>query len=299
MNRLLPLLFVLVCATATFAQHGKPAPAFKNGTAPQSPQLSWPEKSTVPPAENPFKQAGSFKKTLPPLVPQRSAGNESIRVTLGENGMPIMMEGQTAASGSSADTRPTGERAMAYLGSLEPLGLTKPANEFVVKTVQQDEQGNFHVRMEQIFQGLPVWGSELIAHSKNGAFERVNGRYFPTPVLNTLTPALDETAALTVVKNQIGADKIKTHWSERDLQLIDGQPFSATLLVFHRNGATNGERLAWHIVAHPNILSRLVYFVDASSGEILDHYDNTCNFVGHLDLPKGKKTNIPIAKQKW
>lgn len=290
MSRLLPLLFVLVCATATFAQHGKPAPVFKNTQAPQSPKLSWPEKSTVPPAENPFKLAGPLKKTLPALVPQRSTGNASIRVTLGENGMPIMMEGQTAASGSSADTRPTGERALAYLGSLEPLGLTKPASEFVVKTVQEDEQGNFHVRMEQVFQGLPVWGSELIAHSKNGAFERVNGRYFPTPTLATITPALNETEALTVVKNQIGVDKIKTHWSESDLQLIDGQPFSATLLVFHRNGATNGERLAWHIVAHPNILSRLVYFVDASNGEILDHYDNTCNFVGHLDLPKGKNT---------
>jgi len=144
--------------------------------------------------------------------------------------------------------------------------------------------------MEQVFQGIPVWGSDLMSHSKNGAFERVNGRYSPTPTLNTLTPALDETAALTVVKNQIGVDKIKTHWSENDLQLIDGQPFSATLLVFHRNGATNGERLAWHIVAHPNILSRLVYFVDAVNGEILDHYDNTCNFVGHLDLPKGKNT---------
>ncbi len=280
MNRILPLLLILGCGSTTYAQKGKAAPIFKGTTAPESMQLNWQGKMNVPMAENPFNLETPVRKPMPTLVP-RTNNNNNVQLTMGENGLPIMLEGKTAASGSAADSKPVAERALDYLASLQPMSLTAPAEEFVVKTVQTDEQGNNHIRMDQVFQGLPVWGGELIAHTKNGAFERVNGRYFPTPTLASTTPTLDKTAALGVVKATIGFEKIKTTWSPEELKLIDGAPFSAELLVFHRNGALNDERLAWHIIAHPNVLSRMVYFVDAATGAILDSYDNTCNFVGH------------------
>ena len=129
-----------------------------------------------------------------------------------------------------------------YLASLPLEGVDKPAAEFVAKTASTDEQGNQHIRMDQVFQGLPVWGSEVIAHTKNGAFERVNGRYFPTPEIASIAPALSNEQALTVIKNQIGLDKIKTNWTPEDLKLIDGAPFSAELLVYHPNDDLQGER---------------------------------------------------------
>jgi Zn-dependent metalloprotease len=281
MNKILPLLLVLICATAGFAQRSKPLPAPKNSpSVPASPLLSWPGKNTVPPATNPFNLSTPFKKPLPALVaPAQSPA--SVRVTLGENGMPIMLEGKTTASGNASESMPVAMRALPYIASLEPMGVVAPTEEFVVKTVQTDEQGNNHIRLEQVFQGLPVWGGEVIAHAYNGSFERVNGRYFPTPKLESLTPTLDGEQAITVVKNIIGMEKVKVNWTAEDLRFIDGQPFSAELLIFHPNDATSGERLTWHVVAHPNILSRLVYFVDATTGEVLNSYDNTCNLVGH------------------
>lgn len=288
MNRILPLLLILACASASFAQKGKVAPNFKGTQAPESMQLNWQNKMNVPVAENPFNLETPVRIPITSLAPR--ATNSDVQPTMGENGLPIMLEGKTAASGNAADSKPMAERALDYLASLQPMSLTAPSEEFVVKTVQTDEQGNNHIRMEQVFQGIPVWGGELIAHTKNGAFERVNGRYFPTPKLASTIPTLDKTAALNVVKTSIGLEKIKTTWSPEDLKLIDGAPFSAELLIFHRNGALNNERLAYHIIAHPNLLSRMVYFVDATTGEILDTYDNTCNFSGH------RHSNAEVSK---
>jgi Zn-dependent metalloprotease len=281
MKRVLPIVLTFLCFKAVYAQHGKPIPTFKSQQPSPSLGIHWPEKSNIPPAENPFNIQNSDRKPLPILSPRSGTNAGSVKMTLGENGLPILMEGKTAASEINLENRPIAERALEYLTSLQIPGLETPTREFVVTTVQTDEQGNYHIRMEQQFQAIPVWGGELIAHSNNGAFERVNGRYFPTPKLLATSATLEESDAINRVKNSIGSDKIKTSWSASDLKLIDGQPFSANLFIYHRNNTLDGECLAWRVIAHPNILSRLVFFVDASSGEILDSYDNTCNFVGH------------------
>jgi Zn-dependent metalloprotease len=279
MNRILPLLFTLMCG-ALFAQNGKPKPHFKNSQTHETPRINWQGKASVPPAENPFNHTAPYFSQRPALQPKNS-GLGTVNYIFAENGLPIMMEGKTAASAINTENQSLEQQALKYLSSLEPFQLQSPETEFVVKSVQTDEQGNRHIRMEQSWNGLPVWGGELIAHTQNGAFERVNGRYFPTPELQSSTPGINNTQAIEAVKAAIGKENVKENWDEEDLKLIDGQPFSAELLVFHPNDDLNAERLTWHIVAHPNVLRRIVYFVDAQSGKILSQYDNTCNLVGH------------------
>lgn len=289
MKKILLLQLMLALAVSAFAQHGKPAPKFNSHTAPVNPQLSWPGKNSVPPADNPLQAKSMMAHPLPPLV-QRAPVAPGLTVTLGENGLPIMIEGKTAASGSAAENKPLAERAVEYLGSLHQQGIANPDAEFKVRVVQTDEQGNHHVRMDQMFQGLPVWGGEVIAHTRNGAFGLLNGRYYPTPKIATTTPALNADQAIQIVKNAIGISKIKTSWTTEELGWIDGPPFSAELLIFHKNESLTNEHLAWHVIAHPGLMSRLVYFVDAETGEILDSYDNTCNLTGHHHESSGEKT---------
>lgn len=293
MKKVLLLQVMLALAVTAFAQHGKPAPKFNNSSAPVNPHVSWPGKNNVPPSENPFQVKSMVSHPLPVLV-QRAPADPGITVTMGENGLPIMIEGKTAASGNAAESKPMSERALEYVSSLHPQGIANPGTEFKVRTVQTDEQGNQHVRMDQMFQGLPVWGGEVIAHTKSGAFERMNGRYYPTPKLSSTTPALNADQAIQSVKNAIGVAKIKTSWTTEELSWIDGQPFSADLLVFHKNEKLKDERLAWHVVAHPNVMSRLVYFVDAETGEILDSFDNTCNLTGHHHEPSEMAASFTV-----
>ncbi len=282
MKLFLPLIVLLALTSVTFAQNAKKNPPLKGGTyEPWQVKIKRPNGISVPAAKPSFGSFSSVKRQpLPPL--QRSSGNPSgVKITRGENGLPIAFRGQTAASGSSADTKDMGERALQYVASLQPASISEPLTEFVVSSIKTDAQENTHVRLQQVFRGIPVYGAEVIAHTHKGAFDMLNGRYYPTPDLGIVTPAVDAARAIDRVKTSIGIDQIKNTWTPEELQFIDGQPFTTELTIYHTGRKLNAERLAWHIVAHPNLMAREVYFVDAQTGEILHHFNNTCNLVGH------------------
>lgn len=282
MKKVLSIIVLMAFAMApSFAQHSK-SKSTATGSSPSTPQLSWPGKAVVPPAANPFGVAAPRPQPMPRLQPLTASEHSKISIVRGENGLPIFFEGKTAASENAGESKPIAEHALEYCASLQPQGILKPELEFVAKTAQSDEQGNQHVRLEQVFNGLPVWGGEVICHTNKGAFERMNGRYFPTPQLTSLVPTVSADQAILKVKNEIGAEKIKTNWLPEELKLIDGQPFSAELIVFHPKENLAGERLTWHVAARPNVLSRSEWFVDAQTGEVLDWFEHTCNLLGHF-----------------
>ena len=277
------LLWVLLAAFAineTAAQSAKIHPPVQ-GTQPSPEQLKlkpWPGKAAVPPATNPFGLPKAKYQPIGPLVAP-GAPAENIRTVRGENGLPIFFQGKTTASGNADSEKALGERALDYLVSLQPAGLEKAAQEFVVKSAETDEQGNTHVRLDQVFQSVPVYGGELIAHTKNGAFEALNGRYFPTPKLATIIPVLNAEAATQKVVEDLGVQNVKTNWTPEERQIVGGRELQTELVVYHHQGRFDAERLAWHITIYPNFLRREVYFVDATTGEIIHHYDHTCEIL--------------------
>lgn len=268
---------ILLAVTGAYAQSAK-----KNPPAPKKNHESWElklhpaKKFAVPPAENPFDLPLVQHNPLPAFMPV-SGTTAQVRVTRGENGLPILFEGKTEASAVTGDVK-TG--ALNYLASLQPAGIAEPLAEFVVGRAETDQLGNTHVRLEQVYLGVPVYGGEVIAHTRNGAFEMLNGRYYPTPQLATVKPAIDADRAIMNVKKSIGLENIKTDWSPEELKLFKFAPFKADLIIYHHDFQLNNERLAWYVEAHPNLLKRLVYFVDAQTGEVIHHFDNTCKIDG-------------------
>ncbi len=279
----LALLLVLLSLANAHAQSAKTRPP-KAGPIPNPPHhgLLPANRPAVPPAANPFGVVRNDFKPMPALSPLAA----NVQVTRDANGQPIFFQGKTAASGDAADSRPAAERALAYLASLPLEGVEQPAQEFVVSSATTDEQGNQHVRLQQVYQGVPVYGGEMIAHSKNGSFNTLNGRYFPTLRLST-SPALDAQAAMQSVVNAIGSDKVKTDWTPQELSMMGGQAFTTELVIYHPNRDPDHARLAWFVEGHPNFLHRVVYFIDAQTGEVIHHYDHTCQMApGHVH-PEG------------
>jgi Zn-dependent metalloprotease len=152
-----------------------------------------------------------------------------------------------------------------------------------------------HVRLEQVFQGVPVYGGEVIAHSKNGAFELLNGRYYPTPELTSVSPALNAESATQKVIADLGAANVKTTWTAEERTLIGGQELVAELVVYHHERNIEAERLAWHITIYPNFLRRMVYFVDAQTGAIIHQFDHTCEFLPIDHKGPANTDNAPIS----
>lgn len=293
MKKIVSLLLLLAFAVAPgFAQHGKIKPSTAASAPVTTPQLNWPGKAAAPPATNPFGVATSRPKPMAPLQTSMGLKTSEVSILRAENGMPIFFEGKTGDSGTSAESKPMAERALDYCASLSPQGIAQPIAEFVAKTIEIDDLGNTHVRMDQVYTGLPVWGGEVICHTQNGEFGRMNGRYFPTPKLNSLVPLLNADAAISKVKSEIGVANLKTDWTEDDLKLIDGQPFAATLIVFHLKESLTSERLTWHVAARPNVLSRSEWFIDAITGEVLDQFEHTCDLLGHSHAALNAKASI-------
>lgn len=279
---LLLALLVALTGQMVLAQSAKTTPPVK-GPQPAPERLKikpWPGKASVPPAANPFGLSGTRYQPAGPLVLPAEPG-KSVRIQHSENGLPIFFNGLTNASGNAESEKTASQRALDYLSSLRPTGLSAPSEEFVARSAREDEQGNLHVRLEQVYQGIPVYGGELIAHTKNGAFDRLNGRYYPTPKLATTTPAIDRDQALQKVVEHLGNGSLKSDWTPEERLLIGGEPLRAELVVYHPGRQLDAERLAWHLVLYPNVLHRVVYFIDALNGEVLHHFDHTCDITGH------------------
>ncbi|MBK7937764.1 MAG: M4 family metallopeptidase [Lewinellaceae bacterium] len=272
------LLFALLLATSgAFAQSAK-----KNPPAPKKDYQTWelkfnlPETPAVPPAENPFGLPSVKRQPLPAFLPAAATAPQ-VRITRGENGLPIWFEGKTEASAITGDVK---AGALNYIASLQPAGIAEPLTEFAARSVQTDEQANTHVRFDQIYLGVPVYGGEVIAHTRQGEFERLNGRYFPTPQLASVTPAIDAGRAIETVKQSIGFENVKTNWTAEQMKFMKSEPFQTSLIIYHPDFQPNNERLAWLVEARPNLLTRVIYFIDAQTGEVIHHFDHTCKIDG-------------------
>ncbi|MCC6411276.1 MAG: hypothetical protein IT270_06435, partial [Saprospiraceae bacterium] len=282
MKKILPLLLLLGVASFSFAQNAK-----KNPPKPGIPydesvtRLGRPEAIAVPPADLSFGFQAAQPRVLPAFAPVKLNGPD-VQITRDrKSGLPIAFMGKTDASGTADDARSNEVIALDYLASLQPDGIVQPAAEFVVKSVQTDEKGSSHVRLLQVYQGIPVYGAEVIAHRNRGSFDMLNGRYFPTPQLSALTPSISAAQAVEAAKQHFGTDKVKNNWSAQELSWIGGgTPVTGSLQVYHHGRNTREERLVWVVEGHFNLLKRAVYFIDALNGEVIHVFDHTCQIDG-------------------
>lgn len=133
--------------------------------------------------------------------------------------------------------------------------MKNPADEIKLKRLDRDQFGMRHMRLSQTYQGLPVYGAELIAHfSADGVLNAVNGTYVdniavdPTPQMNA---AQARDAAVNDLKSFFGS----------------GQPSQTELMVFPWEGKNY---LAYRTeIFSSTPMGRWEYFVDAKTGDII------------------------------
>lgn len=282
MKKILLLALLLCSAGIAFAQNAKKNPPKQGLPYDESvTRLRRSEPIAVPPADLSFGFQAAQPRVLSAFAPVKLNGPD-VQITRDrKSGLPIAFVGKTDASGTTGDARSNEVIALDYLASLQPDGIVQPAAEFVVNSVKTEENGASHVRLLQVYQGIPVYGAELIAHRNRGSFDMLNGRYYPTPQLSALTPNISAAQAVEAAKQHFGTDKVKNNWSAEELSWIGGgTPVSGSLQVYHHARNTREERLVWVVEGHFNLLKRAVYFIDALSGEVIHSFDHTCRIDG-------------------
>jgi Zn-dependent metalloprotease len=155
--------------------------------------------------------------------------------------------------------------------------IDNPAEEFQTMLFWNDNLGFDHIKMQQYYNGIKVYGGQVILHGKNGLINKLNGTCFPTPALSTLTPQVNKQQAENIAKTDVASF---TRFANENLSkkgLLSYNETETELVIYHYKLKAANEKLVWHITVRPNILERWEYFVDAVTGQIINKYNNTCS----------------------
>jgi len=160
----------------------------------------------------------------------------------------------------------------------DQLGIGDANQSFSPVFQQQDAIGMSHVKMQQLYQGVPVFGAETFVHLKAGQDGTVNGKCIPETQLSNINtnPSFDAINAQAVAISFLKKETTWTDLSADAQKILHYTAPEKELIIFQDFHDQNKISLAWHFTIRPNALERWEYFVDAHTGRVLYHYDNTC-----------------------
>ncbi len=163
-----------------------------------------------------------------------------------------------------------------YLGAIRnAMGIVNPAEEFRVKTHETDDLGMDHIKMQQYFQGIPVWCAEVVLHTKENRIAVFNGNFYPTPALHDVESTISETEAIEEVVRDVSQKTFYRELSDQEKEFLTYDQPAAELVIYHKDRNPQTPQLAWHVTVRPNLAEVWQYFVDARQGTIIHSYDNT------------------------
>jgi hypothetical protein len=146
------------------------------------------------------------------------------------------------------------------------LKLSEPTKELVPKRHWVDRSGTKHFRYQQTYQGIPLWGKELMVHLD--AYDSVylcQGRYEPTPELLDVTPEITADEALEATKGHLGITTDCLHSAKTALVIYTTYDGRMTL--------------TYKVEISPSIDQRWIYFIDTDNGTVVHRINNIHNTV--------------------
>lgn len=181
------------------------------------------------------------------------------------NTLPIFIKGKKLQQNSLLKSGPLtdtvlAKRAKSFLQeNAGLLQLENPDEEFVMTQVLRDTYGLTHIRYQQMYAGLEIWGRDIAMHlNANGFIESFNGRYIATPKgLQVNLTQIDKAGAIEIAK-----------------QIFDRQPNETTArkIIFVDNTETS--HITWLVNLKKGLSENRYYFVDAMTGDILKSYNH-------------------------
>ncbi len=192
-------------------------------------------------------------------------------VSKDEDGLPVFVKGEITGKENKA---PVIDQCYQYLEVLKTkMKIENPDEEFEIIKNSIDEQGEQHIKMQQMYKGLPVFASEVVLHAKNSKVHLFNGRYHPTPKLTNLSPSVTEEAAIAAAFADLHHYLEGNFTGNVESDLVNYEETVPELMVYYQ---AKTPELIWHFYIHPGISERWEYFVDAQTGEVLHRINTVC-----------------------
>ena len=199
-----------------------------------------------------------------------------------ENDIPYFIKVDKSIKTSTSAARAKAPLLMAvdFLNNnAESLKIKDPVNELHYRNETTDAKGNTHIRFDQYYQGIKVWGSDAVVHTNQNGVYAFNGRYNASPTIEDLIPELPSAEAIEIVKTDLRTFTKIIEYPNNPMmeKLVLHMEPSAEVQLFKSLEETE-YHLIWHVVFSPNIAEHWHYFIDATSGSILKKYNEVCSF---------------------
>ncbi len=173
------------------------------------------------------------------------------------------------------------ETALSFIEKNKELfRLKNPKQELIVQKTLKDKLGKTHVKFTQQYRGIPFWNGEIVVHTNpNGNIYYINAQYYKTPFGIDLKYRISNKQAILIAKQNLETKIPITKLDAETKKFLHYRDITATKYIWYDNN--NKNHLVWHVQIRPNIRDNWYYFIDAKTGEILEHY-NATNFDGPL-----------------
>lgn len=191
---------------------------------------------------------------------------------LNSRSVPSYIEGTLKAENENAGK--ANNPVLDYLKAAAPaMKISQPEAEFLEKSTSVDELNMTHTLMQQMINGVPIFGGEIILHAKDGQINFLNGSYYPTIDMNT-TPNINGQQSYNIVNSDLGV----MEQYNSNVTWFEGQKKDPELVVYPNSDTFS---LVYHVTEYKNLIERWEYFVDAHTGKIVDKYPSICKFHNH------------------
>jgi bacillolysin len=302
------LLGLLIMCSQVFAQYKTPPQRGSKAPMPESLKNSFTiPKHWVKEGEEANALPQLDYQNLPPAQLKDRQLQNPVQITYdAATELPILIEGSPAGLPELRGA-PLIQKGQQYLDFFKrELKITDPRGEFVLVQESKDELQQSHLRLRQQYRGLEVYGGEVLLHLKDDKVYMLNGRYFASPQLKSVTPKITEANALQIAMAEIGkTEKIRT-FGPQEILAVGQQVAKKQLVIYHPQVRDEKATLCWYFEIASSFLSRWAYFVDAQTGEVLHKHSLVCKFNhaegktaphthGHLSIAEDQTLNLPAA----
>ncbi|MGB3777428.1 MAG: M4 family metallopeptidase, partial [Tunicatimonas sp.] len=276
---LLATAFLVLLSNATFAQSNDPWAIKKQ------------RNGTIQPPSFPY-QTRNGAATKAPLnarvakpLPRPLSLNYRLAPTGPAGEPPREIRGTLPAAANARANLNLPEAAQHYLTEARSLmRIELPEQEFVAQQQWKDDQGTQHLRLQQHYRGVPVYGSEIIVHADPATtVQGLNGRYIASPTALNPMPTVNETDAVATSLARFRREGTLQLLTSEQKQLLNYSEPEAELVILPTWEALK-PTLAWRVLVRPNFLDHWEVFIDAHSGQPISQTNLTCTFVPALAM---------------
>jgi Zn-dependent metalloprotease len=136
---------------------------------------------------------------------------------------------------------------------------TKAAgSDLKVREVSKDEIGSTHVRLDQVYKGLTVFGAQVVVHMNDQGIKSVSGHFVPDIQISTVPKLSAATAIQKAVASAPGLSAVKNELSIYRVGLLEG--YKGNSVLAYAIEVTDGGALreqVWIDASKGNVLNRI------------------------------------------